>query len=626
MSQQEQEEETKRGGSNEELIIEQVRSELETYFAPQNLQNDFNLRQKMTTDGYIDISLLLDLKLLNELVSSREVLIEAISRSKLLVMNTGCTMVKYMPILERNILILRDIPAETQKAQIEALFDNDACEAPTEIHSEIGGHWFCRFDTEEHCLSAFAHLRQFGQMNGEPLHVRVKAVHDKNKADTSPQMANSAAHAAHAAKAKSPKSRAPKGSPQNPTPYGPAVPNAYSPGQWYAYYGTGVGAMDPYTAQPYGGYVAQPQPQPQPQPRRQPRSSRGRDKASRSNGSKPQTTPATTGPPITPPPPKIASAKAGSGTAAAAAAAASAAEEETTLVSDYPGVFDKYPMETFLEIFAQMKDANDLEIPQSMRGRDFRIISDDALMPVALAPTEPEPEPDSDFDDDHKDRVRGRGRGRGKARGARGGRGRRRERARRGRGRGPRGGRRDYYEEDMYRAGPYYDEPYYDEYYAAQETGYYGPADAGADGNGEAYDSDGYLEPERADDEELRRMAEEYGGGGGGGAAAADNARGGGRRRRSPRRRNGRSRGQYNGDRRANRRRDSPKGTRQRPETERAKGGGGGRRKRRQARQARQARGVQWAPKNEAETMAKQAPVQQYSTNRGVYRPKAAAH
>merc|ERR1719334_2852080 len=149
------------------------------------------------------------------------------------------------------------------------------------------------------------------------------------------------------------------------------------------------------------------------------------------------------GPPITPPPPKIASAKAGSG---AAAATATAAEEETTLVSDYPGVFDKYPMETFLEIFAQMKDANDLEIPQSMRGRDFRIISDDALMPVALAPTEPEP--DSDFDDDHKDRVRGRGRGRG------------------------RGGGRDYY----YAEEPYYDEqaPYYDGYYAPEEAGYYG--------------------------------------------------------------------------------------------------------------------------------------------------------
>ena len=48
--------------------------------------------QKMTTDGYIDINLHLDLKLLNDLVSSRELLIEAIL-PKLLVI-TGCTMDK----------------------------------------------------------------------------------------------------------------------------------------------------------------------------------------------------------------------------------------------------------------------------------------------------------------------------------------------------------------------------------------------------------------------------------------------------------------------------------------------------------------------------------------------------
>ena len=69
----------------------------------------------MTADGYIDINLQLNLKLL----------IEAISCSKLLV-NTGCTIVKYM---ERNIRILRDIAASTDRAQIAALFDNQACTA-----------------------------------------------------------------------------------------------------------------------------------------------------------------------------------------------------------------------------------------------------------------------------------------------------------------------------------------------------------------------------------------------------------------------------------------------------------------------------------------------------------------
>ena len=90
--------------------------------------------------------------------------------------------------MERNILILHDITPETDKAQVESLFDNEACTPPIELHSEIGGPWLCRFDSEEHCLAAIAHLRQFGQINGEPLHVCVKAVYDKNKGDTLPQM------------------------------------------------------------------------------------------------------------------------------------------------------------------------------------------------------------------------------------------------------------------------------------------------------------------------------------------------------------------------------------------------------------------------------------------------------
>jgi len=62
--------------------------------------------------------------------------------------------------------------------------------------------------------------------------------------------------------------------------------------------------------------------------------------------------------------------------------------------SDYPGVFDKYPMETFLEIYRQLEANQDLSLPQSMRGRDLRIISDEVLVPVAIGGVE-----EKDFED-----------------------------------------------------------------------------------------------------------------------------------------------------------------------------------------------------------------------------------
>merc|ERR1712154_739412 len=99
--------------------------------------------------------------------------------------------------------------------------------------------------------------------------------------------------------------------------------------------------------------------------------------------------------------------------------------EDRTAISDYPGDFDKYSQETFLKIYSEM-DKKDLLIPQSMRGRDIRIISEDILVPKLIAS-------DSEQDDD-MDKQRKRNRKRNTKR-------------RSGRGRERKG---MYYEDDMY--------------------------------------------------------------------------------------------------------------------------------------------------------------------------------
>lgn len=418
MSQQEETKEPHgKSRSKEDRLIEQVRAELESYFAPSNIANDFNLRQKMTTDGFIDINLLLDLKLMQDLVTNRDVLLEAISRSKLLKMNTGCTMVKYMPILERNILILRDIPDKTMKEEIMTIFDNEHCSPPHEVHSDIGNHWFCQFHTEEQCLATAQYLNMHGVFKGEKLHVRVKAIHDKNKADTSPQMQNTG----------SSKSKSKRAAHPPPQPYGPSMP--YSPGQWYAYYGTGAVTTD-YGFNSGGGY---------PNPRDAQQSRRGRSSAKRASAADPDQSKANGAPSVTPPP---------SGGGAPAQPA-----EPMTASSDYPGQFDKYSMATFLEIYQAMEEKDDLALPQSMRGRDVRIISDDLLMPCAVAPIEDPKE----FDDNA-------GRGRRRRKRGRGGRGKKKE-------------MRGYYYEDealeRQSGQNFYDHDYPPPYYPEDEEAYY---------------------------------------------------------------------------------------------------------------------------------------------------------
>eukprot|EP01084_Bolivina_argentea_P255762 430314_1 len=354
--------------NNEELIIEQVRSELEQYFAPQNIQNDFNLRQKMTTDGYIDIDLLLDLKLMQDLVSNRDILIEAITRSKLLVMNTGCTMVKYMPLLERNVLILRDIPTEkTNKDEIMAIFANEHCATPSEIHSDIGNNWFCQFKTEDECLKTAVYLQEFGMFHKEKLHVRVKAIHDKNKADTSPQMAPS------------PPIKPAKIPPQQaipPPPQAPYSPGYYQSAGYGAYYGAQQGAPNPMDAYYYGSPPQRPVSPPKSSKRSATKDAKGKTKSKKDKAS------AAAAAEVTPPP-------------------EDEEDVEKTAMSDYPGVFDKYSQQRFIDLYSAMKEG-DLVIPQSMRGRDFRIISEEVLVPIALQPSKDKESNKENVDEDDR--------------------------------------------------------------------------------------------------------------------------------------------------------------------------------------------------------------------------------
>merc|ERR1719203_2164748 len=227
-----------------------------------------------------------------------------------------------MPLLERNVLILRDMAKSTKKEEILTIFEHSECCAPSEVHSDHSpvkdcNNWFCSFKTEEECLKTAKYLQQFGTFNDEKLHVRVKAIHDVKKADASPSMKASIPSSANNKKSKI---------------EAPAMP--YSTGGYYAnygaYFGGSSGAMDPYFGAPMQAQ---------------------KKKAEESE----------------------------------------VVSEDRTAISDYPGKFDKYSQDTFLEIYRAMK-ADALEIPQSMLGRDFRIISDGVLVPIVIAQDEEEKE------------------------------------------------------------------------------------------------------------------------------------------------------------------------------------------------------------------------------------------
>jgi len=158
-------------------IMNEVRKELEQYFLPQNMRLDPYLQQNMTKDGYVDIKLLTRIKLIeNLIINDEQLLIEAIRDSRVLTMNSQETMVKYVPLIERKISIIRDLPNNVPKKEIYKMFDNEFCAKPVEMKSDIADHWFIKFKSEDDCTRTTKWLQKNGVFRNKKVNIRVKTV------------------------------------------------------------------------------------------------------------------------------------------------------------------------------------------------------------------------------------------------------------------------------------------------------------------------------------------------------------------------------------------------------------------------------------------------------------------
>lgn len=162
--------------SSEESIIEQLTKQIETYLAPKSLESDAKLSSKLTESGAIHIDVLADLKLIKKLSSDRDIIVKAIEASPKLKLGNNKLFVS--PIYERKTLILREIPTDTPRAEINKIIASPpgwTCPPIVDIHSDIGNNWFVTFKTEDDCVEAAMKIRTKGNFKGERVAVRIKS-------------------------------------------------------------------------------------------------------------------------------------------------------------------------------------------------------------------------------------------------------------------------------------------------------------------------------------------------------------------------------------------------------------------------------------------------------------------
>jgi len=104
-------------------LIAELRRVVEEAFERDNLSNNHLLVSKMNAQMYVPISVVMEMESVRELsVSDEDLLKKAIEGSKTCVVNESGDMIKPSFKVERNTIILRDVPVDTTEKDVRFLF------------------------------------------------------------------------------------------------------------------------------------------------------------------------------------------------------------------------------------------------------------------------------------------------------------------------------------------------------------------------------------------------------------------------------------------------------------------------------------------------------------------------
>eukprot|EP01112_Ceratiomyxa_fruticulosa_P020265 TRINITY_DN685_c0_g1_i1.p1 TRINITY_DN685_c0_g1~~TRINITY_DN685_c0_g1_i1.p1 ORF type:complete len:740 (-),score=220.20 TRINITY_DN685_c0_g1_i1:182-2401(-) len=171
----------------EEALIKQV----EYYFSRQNLATDHFLVSQMNGEMWVPISVIAGFKKVSALTTDPNVIAKTLSHSTNVVVDSARLLIRPNFKLQRNTIILRDIPSSTPVEEVKAIFEPattlDGSEKPvggeaqansalsvTSVRADIQDTWFVSFASEEMAQDALFFVRD-KQFRGKPIKARMKS-------------------------------------------------------------------------------------------------------------------------------------------------------------------------------------------------------------------------------------------------------------------------------------------------------------------------------------------------------------------------------------------------------------------------------------------------------------------
>ncbi|GLD91919.1 hypothetical protein PINS_up000452 [Pythium insidiosum] len=153
-------------------LKEAIKRQVEFYFSRSNLANDAFLVSQMNSQMFVSVDVILGFAKIKELTDSKDLVVEAIADSKIVIVNESKDAIKPNIKSERNTIILREIPSATAPEEVKAIFEG--CGEVTSVRSDVGDTWFVTMASEEDAVQTLLTLRS-KTFNNAPIKARLKS-------------------------------------------------------------------------------------------------------------------------------------------------------------------------------------------------------------------------------------------------------------------------------------------------------------------------------------------------------------------------------------------------------------------------------------------------------------------
>ena len=157
-----------------EVLLAQIKYQVEFYFSQQNLNRDRYMQEQMNEEGYIPIKTIADFKQVKRLTSNLDLILQAMANSSICTINESRDMIKASwKRPARTTIIIREAGENVTESDIRDLFQGTEFTINS-IRSDVAQTWFVTMDSEEDAKSALLYI--IGKtLNGQGIKARLKS-------------------------------------------------------------------------------------------------------------------------------------------------------------------------------------------------------------------------------------------------------------------------------------------------------------------------------------------------------------------------------------------------------------------------------------------------------------------